>query len=72
MARYLVSFGVGDGERQFDTFADSLACYIDHQSDRGGSRVYNLAQCDAESTGLTESEQDAIDLADEMHTARVA
>ena len=72
MSHYLVAFGLGEGEVERPTFNEALAVYIDHQSDRGGAKIWNLERCDDETDGLTEAEHDAIDLADEMHTSEVA
>lgn len=70
--RYLVCWGLGESELGFATFAEALACYVEHIDARGGAKVWNLEQCDDTSAGLTEVERDAIELADEMHVVGVA
>jgi len=74
--RYLVTHGLGEGEKECPSFRDALACYIDHQSDRGGARIFNLDLCDDDpercTDGLTTEEREAIDLADELHCAELS
>lgn len=72
MSRYLVTFGLGEGELECPNFPDALALYIDHQADAGGARVWNLERCDESSDGLNEVERQAIELADELHMEAVA
>ncbi len=75
-SRYLVTFGLGEGEKECPSFRDALACYIEHQSDRGGARVFNLDLCEDDpercADGLTSEEREAIDLANELHTTELS
>jgi hypothetical protein len=72
---YLVTWGLGESERSCRTFGEALACYIDHQHERGGARVFNVDHCydDGErcSDGLTDEEREAVELADELHTTEL-
>ena len=72
MSRYLVTYGLGESEREFATFPDALACYVDNIAARGGVKVWNLDLCDEASDGLNEVEREAVELADELHTEAVA
>jgi hypothetical protein len=71
-SRYLVCWGLGEAEREVPTFAEALALYVEHQSARGGVQIWNLELCDDAANGLSESEQEAVALADEMFTVQLA
>lgn len=70
--RYLVTWGLGESERELPTFAEALALYIDQIAARGGAKIWNLELCDQESDGLTDEEKEAVELANEMFSVEQA
>lgn len=70
--RYLVTWGLGESERELPTFAEALAIYIENLDARGGVKIWNLDRMvDGEDSGLTADEEAAVELADEMRTVEM-
>lgn len=71
-ARYLVSWGASS-EREFPTFTEALAEYIEHQADRFGVQLYNLNRMvDGADSGLSDDEAAAVEAANEMFCIQVS
>jgi hypothetical protein len=73
---YLVTYGLGSGERDFATWADASEFYRSATKLKGGARVFNLDRCDfcsdrGENDGLTTAQREDLEAIDEQTTITV-